>query len=120
MATHFKELFVWQRAMDLLEQIYILTRSLPKEETYALSDQMRRAAVSVPSNIAEGQQRYSTKDFIRFLLMAKGSCAELETQLYICIRLKYLTPEDTKKTLQLINEVGRMLSGLITKLSKSL
>ena len=79
----YKQLIVWQKAMDLTVQIYRLVKLLPKEELYALSDQMRRAAVSIPSNIAEGQSRYSNKEFIQFLNIAKGSNAELFTQLLI-------------------------------------
>ncbi len=89
--TNYKELIVWQKSMSLVTEIYQLVKFLPKEETYALSDQMRRAAVSIPSNIAEGQARNSTREFVNFLSIARGSKAELETQLMICVRLKYLS-----------------------------
>ena len=79
MINSYKELFVWQKAMDLVAEIYRIVKLLPKEETYGLSDQMRRAAVSVPSNIAEGQARNTTRDFINFLYMARGSNAERQT-----------------------------------------
>ena len=80
MVQSFQDLIVWQKATDLVIEVYNLVKELPKEEQYALSDQMRRAAVSIPSNIAEGQSRNSTKEFIQFLSVAKGSNAELQTQ----------------------------------------
>ena len=113
----YQELIDWQKAMNLVEQVYIMVKLLPKEEMYALSDQMRRAAVSVPSNIAEGQARSSTKEFVNFLSIAKGSLAELETQLMICVRLKYLTQSQTETAISLCREVGKMLTVLIGKLS---
>ena len=93
--THYKDLMVWQKSMDLAEKIYEAFKSMPKEELFGLSDQMRRAVISVPSNIAEGQQRSSTKDYIRFLHIARGSLGELETQIILCERLKYLEHETT-------------------------
>ena len=84
----YKDLIVWQKAMDLVVEIYRICKFLPKEENYGLSDQMRRSVVSIASNIAEGQARDSKKDFIRFLSIAQGSKAELETQIEICRRLK--------------------------------
>ena len=89
MRTH-KELLVWQKSMLLVEEVYRLVKMLPKEETYALSDQMRRAAISIPSNIAEGNARNSPKEFQQFLYISLGSAAELETQLLICQRLGYI------------------------------
>ena len=77
----YEDLIVWQKAMDLVAEVYRIVKALPGEELYALSDQMRRAAVSIPSNIAEGQERNTTKDFINHLYIAKGSKGELETQL---------------------------------------
>ena len=103
--------------MELADEVYALARCLPKEELFALSDQMRRAAVSIPSNIAEGQQRNSTKEFVNFLSIAKGSIAELETQYMICVRLKYLTPSQVETPLSLCAEVGKMLNVLIGRLS---
>ena len=79
----YQDLEVWKKSIDFVEQIYRLVKQLPKEETYALSDQMRRAAVSIPSNIAEGANRKTTKEYIQFLYIALGSAAELETQLII-------------------------------------
>ncbi len=113
-----KDLIVWQKSMDLLVEVYRLVKKLPKEETYALSDQMRRAAVSIPSNIAEGKGLSSEKDYLRFLFIARGSKAELETQLLVCIRLNYLTESEVDSTLNLCSEVGRMLNVLISKLTR--
>ena len=101
--------------MDLVEEIYTLTKQLPKYETYALADQMRRAAISIPSNIAEGQQRHTKNEFASFLSIARGSEAELETQLYICVRLLYLNSEQIEKSLSLCSEIGKMLNALIQK-----
>ena len=116
MISHYEELIVWQKAMDLVVEVYRIVKIFPKEETDALSDQMRRAAVSIPSNIAEGQQRQTAKEFKYFLSVAKGSVAELNTQLYICKRLSYLTEEQLQKAFVLTDEVGKMLSGLISKI----
>ena len=114
--TSYKELTVWQKAMDLTEEIYCLVKKLPREETYALSDQMRRSAVSVPSNIAEGQGRNSKNEFRSFLSIANGSLSELETQLIICTRLGYLTEAEVTNALSLSDEINRMLISLILKL----
>ena len=112
----FRELYVWQKSMELVEEVYLIVKLLPKEETYALSDQIRRAVVSIPSNIAEGHGRNSDKEFSRFLMIAQGSRAELETQLEICIRLNYLDAEQTKLSFDLCDEVGKMLRNLSRKL----
>ena len=118
-AASYKDLIVWQKAMDLAVIIYELVKKLPKQETYALSDQMRRAAVSIPSNIAEGRERSSDKDFIRFLYMAWGSKSELETQLHIAMRVDFLREEDTAEALRLLDEISKMLNVLIKKLAVS-
>ncbi len=112
----YKELIVWQKSMDLVVEIYNLVKNLPKEEIYALSSQMRRSAISVPSNIAEGQRRTSTKEFSNFLSIAKGSNAELQTQLLICKRLVYLSEQDIEKAYQLSLEIDKMLYKLIITL----
>ena len=112
----YRELVVWQRGMELVEELYKIVRFLPKEEMYALSDQMRRAAVSIPSNISEGFARKAPKDYARFLLMARGSKYELETQLIICERLKYLSADDIKRAMGLCDEIGKMLNSIIAKL----
>ena len=113
----YQEPLVWQKSMSLVEETYRLVKLLPKEELYALSDQMRRAAVSVPSNIAEGQARNSTREFVNFLSISRGSLAELETQFMICVRLRYLTQSQIETAMRLCAEVGRMLNALIGKLS---
>ena len=108
-----KELLVWQKAMQLVVDVYNLIRLLPKEETYGLSDQMRRAAISIPSNIAEGNARSSQKDMVHFLYIAQGSRAELETQLELCELIGYISRERLEPVLMQTQEIGRMLSGLI-------
>ena len=110
----FKELIVWQKAMDLVTSVYSLVKLLPKEEQYCLSAQMRRAAVSVPSNIAEGKGRITDAEIIHFYRIAQGSNMELETQLILCSRLTYLTEEQIAPALRLCDEIGRMLTKLIT------
>ena len=94
--TSFKDLIVWQKAMDMTELLYRIVNKLPKEETYTLSDQMRRAAISIPSNIAEGFGRNSKKEYLHFLFIANGSICELETQLLLCVRIQYLTETEIK------------------------
>jgi four helix bundle protein len=106
-----RELVVWQKAMDLVVQIYRITRTFPKSEVNGLAGQMQRASVSVPSNIAEGQALKQTQAYLRHLAIASGSLAELETQLEIAHRLGYLLPGDDT-VFDLANEVGRMLSAL--------
>jgi len=113
---HFKDLIAWQKAMDLVEEIYRLTDSFPPRENYRLVDQLRRAAVSVPSNIAEGQARYSKKDFRHFLRTAKGSVAEIETQILIARRLGYIEQDACECCVGNVKEVGRILAGLISSL----
>jgi len=115
----YKELTVWQKSMDLVVCVYNLVKLLPKYETYGLSDQMRRAVVSIPSNIAEGQSRNSAADFARFLNIALGSCFELETQLQICVRLEYVKETDIETAANLCEEVGKMLSVMIGKLRET-
>lgn len=115
MIKSYKDLMVWQKSIRLVREIYLVTAQLPKEEIYGLSSQMRRAAISMPSNIAEGQQRRGTKEFIQFLKIAYGSGAELETQLVI---LKDLyTKVDISKAEFLLDEIQKMLNSLINKLT---
>lgn len=108
-----RELLVWQKAMRLVVAVYDLVRRLPKEENYGLSDQMRRAAISIPSNIAEGNARCSVKDMAHFFYIAQGSRAELETQLELCQLIGYLPQQELQSTFLQTQEVGRKLSGLI-------
>lgn len=111
-SSDFRKLHVWQKAMQLTTEIYSLVKFLPREETYALSNQMRRAAVSIPSNIAEGQGRNSKKEFIQFIAVARGSLWELSTQLELCGRLNYLSPNQRANAEDLICEIGKMLNAL--------
>lgn len=114
-STTYKDLIVWQKSMLVAKGIYALVKKLPKEEMYALSDQMRRAAVSIPSNIAEGYGRISHKEYAHFLSIAKGSASELTTQLELCIMIGYLTDEDIHESLTLLDEIERMLHCMIRK-----
>ncbi len=113
MAQSYKQLIAWRKSMDLVTEIYEVTRTFPREEMYGLTSQLRRAAVSVPSNIAEGQARYSHREFHRFLTNARGSLAEIETQVAIAARLAYLSPEAVDPLLARTAELGRILNGLI-------
>jgi len=115
-AQHYKDLIAWQRAMDLVSVLYDATDDFPKRETYSLTDQMRRAAVSIPSNIAEGQAHFSRREFRHFLRHSSGSLAELETQILIAQRRNYLTESQTAELLRRTHEVGRILSGLLNSL----
>jgi four helix bundle protein len=109
---NYSELIAWQKAMDLVEKIYSSTKRFPKEELYGLTSQVRRAAVSVPSNIAEGQGRKSTNEFLHHLSISYGSLREVETQILIAGRLHYLGQEEIKRLLELSAEVGRLINGL--------
>ena len=113
----FKELVIWQRSIQLTTSIYQLTKLLPKEETYGLISQLRRAAVSVPSNIAEGYGREATAEYIRFLKIARGSLYEIETQLYLCKTLQFFTDEEIMPCLRSVEEVGKMLNTMLRRLS---
>ncbi len=113
MGQHFKDLVVWQKAMEMVTEVYKLTDSFPKREVYSLTDQIRGAAVSVPSNIAEGQAHHNNREFVHFLRHSSGSLAELETQLHIAERLGYADTTPVERILQRVNEVGRILNGLI-------
>ena len=93
--------------------LYRIVKNLPKEEIYALSDQMRRAAMSIPSNIAEGFGRNSTKEYIHFLYITKGSVCELETQLILCVKIKYLTETEIQPLMDLLDEIGKMITTII-------
>ncbi len=111
--SHYKDLIVWQKSMDLVEEVYRLLKDLPVEERFALTDQMRRAVISIPSNIAEGHGRQTEKEFKQFLSISKGSASEIETQLLICDRLGYLTESQIAKALSLCQEIRKMLMKLI-------
>ena len=112
----YRDLVAWQKSMSLVSHIYRCTQVFPKAEIYGLTAQLRRAAVSVPSNIAEGQGRLSTGEFKQFLGHARGSLLAVETQILIAQDLGYLQPDDAKELLSQSGEVGRVLNGLITSL----
>jgi|SRR5450432_521225 four helix bundle protein len=114
--SSFRDLRVWQEAMKLTTEIYKTTAGFPRHELYGLSQQIRRAAVSVPSNIAEGKGHRSDKEFVRFLLHARGSLLELQTQLLIAEELQYLGKEEAARLLSVAEGVGRALSGLINSM----
>jgi len=120
MAESYKQLQVWQKSIDLVDDYYDATENFHRDELFGLRSQMRRAAVSIPSNIAEGQARHSRRDFIRFLRAAKGSLAELRTQTIIAERRSYLDRETCCKLDTRAAEVDRMLSGLISSLEEIL
>jgi four helix bundle protein len=118
MAQHYKDLIAWQKAMNLVNAIYDATDAFPKRETYSLTDQIRRAAVSIPSNIAEGQAHFSNREFLHFLRHSRGSRAELETQLLIAQRRDYLSEAKARELLKQADELSRILSGLINSLQE--
>ena len=113
MGRSYRELVVWQKAMKFVGAIYEATRNFPTEERYGLTNQLRRAAVSVPSNIAEGQARFSQKEFHHFLSIARGSLAEIETQLFLAKELGYLSATKCASLIANADELGRILNGLI-------
>lgn len=104
--------------MELVTQVYAMTRAFPRDELYGLTGQLRRAAVSIPSNIAEGQARYSHAEFHHFLHNARGSLAELETQIQIACNLKYIKEEQALALLQATAEVGRILNALLDSVKR--
>ena len=114
----YRDLIVWQRSMILVEEIYAMSKSFPKDELYGLTSQLRRSAISIPSNIAEGEGRKSENEFKRFLYIAKGSLCELETQVIIAEKLNYLNSKQLNFILSLSDEIGRLVSGLISSISK--
>lgn len=113
---HYRDLLVWQKAITWVERVYAITREWPSEEKYGLTSQVRRSAMSVPSNVAEGCARRSSGDFVRFLSIARGSLAEAETQLIIAERLGYIGQAELGTLLEDAAEISRMLAGLINKL----
>lgn len=115
----FRELRVWQKAMDLVETIYSLTRDFPKQETYALTSQLRRATISIPSNIAEGHTREHIKEYLHHLSMAQASLAEVETQLEIAARLTYLHSEQLRELLPETSSLGKQLYALRNALTRT-
>ena len=116
--SSYKDLIAWQKGMELVTAIYDATEGFPSNQQFGLISQLRRAAVSVPSNIAEGKAHYSNRDFVRFLRHARGSLAEIETQALIAHQRKYLTDATMKQLTQKLDERGRILSGLINSLNE--
>ena len=115
---NYRDLVAWQRAMDLVVEIYGITKSFPRDEIFGLSSQLRRAAVSIPSNIAEGQGRGAGNDFSRYLRIAQGSLQEVQTQLVIAQRLGYMNERKAAETMQRADEVARLLRGLNKSVSQ--
>jgi four helix bundle protein len=116
----YRDLEVWKKSRKIVSEVYKLTKTFPKEELYGLTSQLQRAAVSIPSNIAEGKSRRTTKEYMRFLDIAYGSLAEVETQLYIACDLGYTTEKKIENLLDRYAEIGRMINGLLNSLDKNL
>jgi four helix bundle protein len=115
--NNYRDLIVWRKAMDLAAEVHLLSKGFPRDELYGLTSQVRRAAVSIPSNIAEGQARQSTAEFLNFLSIAQGSLAEVDTQILLAQRFQYVSDETTAKAASLIIEVSKMLFSLRAKLT---
>lgn len=113
----FQKLFIWRKSMKLAKKIYEITRRFPAEERYGLSNQLRRAAVSVPSNIAEGSQRLSDKEFAQFLRIAKGSLAEIETQILLATDFGYIASTQPSPLIEEIHEISKMLRSFIATIA---
>ncbi|MGA2904047.1 MAG: four helix bundle protein [Candidatus Korobacteraceae bacterium] len=114
----YQQLIAWQKAIDLVSDVYSLTSAFPRDEIYGLTSQLRRAAVSIPSNIAEGQGRATKGEFIQFLCHARGSLYEVETQIVIGRNLGYLTLEQQQSISEALGELARILNGLIASLQQ--
>jgi len=112
----FKQLNIWQKGIEIVKDVYLLTKKFPKEELYGLSSQMKRAAISIPSNVAEGFKRYHNKEYSQFLYIALGSIGELETQIIIAQELGFITKEELNNISEKIDHISRMISSLINKL----
>src|SRR5438270_13940956 len=116
---HYTELIAWQKAMDLAESAYRASAKFPREERYGITSQLQRAVVSVPSNIAEGQGRGTTKEFLHFLYIARGSTQEVQTLLYLSQRLGLLDPDGLQRLLSLSVEIAKLVNGLMNSLKGS-
>jgi four helix bundle protein len=112
----YRNLLVWQKSIDLVEQTYKLTKHFPSEEKFGLTSQANRASTSIPANIAEGYGRHHRGDYLRFLSIARGSIAELETHMIVAVRLGFVSKELTEPAWRLAQEVGKMLAGLVNSL----
>ena len=120
MLSSYRDLLVWQKAMELTVKSYLLSHSFPRSEMYGLTSQLRRARVSIPSNIAEGYGRGSCKEYLQFLFIAQGSLKELETQTILAQRLSFSSQEDASDLLRDSETLGKMLRGLIVSLRTKL
>ena len=112
----YRDLDIWKTGIDVVKEIYVLTDKFPKHEMYGIVSQMRRSAISIPSNVAEGFKRYHNKEYRQFLYVALGSCAELETQITIARELTYITADNETTLLDKLDHIGRMISNLLKKL----
>ncbi|HVA46614.1 MAG TPA: four helix bundle protein [Pirellulales bacterium] len=117
---NYRDLEVWQKAMTLAEECYRVTKMFPKEELFGMTSQIRRAAASIPANIAEGQGRQHTKEFLNFLSVARGSLKEIETHLILSQRVGLMTAQQLEPLLKLTDDISRMMSGLRKTLEKRL
>lgn len=115
---NFKDLRVWQLGMEIVKQVYLVSRKFPKSEMFGLAGQMQRAAVSIPSNIAEGHNRPQRRYFQQFISISLGSCAELETQILIAKELNYLNENESDSLFKMLDNEGRQLRSLAVKLAK--
>lgn len=116
--ANFKDLSVWQKSIQLVSDIYRISKNFPKEEVFGITSQIRRACISIPSNIAEGNGRRSKADYIQFLKIARGSCSEVETQIIICHNLHFINDIEFENLNNQILEISKMLNGLINYLSR--
>ena len=112
----YRELDVWKKGIELVKETYKLTEKFPEREKYGLVAQMRRSAISIPSNIAEGFRRYHNKEYRQFLYVSLGSCAELETQVTIAKQLEYIRESEEADLLEVLDHIGRMITNLLKKL----
>ena len=114
---NFRDLNIWKKGIEIVKDIYLIVREFPKSEVYSLTNQMQRASLSIPTNIAEGFNRFHNKEYKQFLYIALGFCAELETQIEIAKELKYINEDNKKIILEKINHESRMITNLIKKLN---
>jgi four helix bundle protein len=112
----YRDLEIWKKGIEIVKDIYKLTEKFPKQETYGLVSQMRRSAISIPSNVAEGFKRYHNKEYKQFLHITLGSCAELETQITIAKELNYIQQDREASLLEKLDHIGRMITSLLKKL----
>ena len=115
----YKDLLIWKKGIEIVKEVYFLSKQLPKNEEYAISDQIRRAAVSIPANIAEGYGRASTRNYLYFVRIARGSLFEVETLLTVMIEVELITAEHAKTLSELLIEEGKMINSFIKSLEKS-